>query len=141
MFYDRFEELCNKKGVSPSKAAIDAKINKSTVTYWKNNPTSKPTGQVAEKLCSYFEITMSELYGDSIKEEKWPILTKKDEHDIARDLESIMAKLEGGGDMMFDGDPMTDEARESIMAAMKLGLQAAKVKNKERFTPKKYRKE
>lgn len=35
---------------------------------------------------------------------------------------------------------MSDEARESIRAAMKLGLEAAKVKNKERFTPKKYRK-
>ena len=34
-----------------------------------------------------------------------------------------------------------DEARESIRAAMKLGLEAAKVKNKERFTPKKFRKE
>ena len=29
---------------------------------------------------------------------------------------------------------------ESIRAAMKLGLEAAKVKNKERFTPRKYRK-
>jgi len=40
---------------------------------------------------------------------------------------------------MFDGNPLTDEARESIIAAMKLGLEAAKVKNKERFTPKKYK--
>jgi hypothetical protein len=36
---------------------------------------------------------------------------------------------------------MSDEARESIRSAMKLGLEAAKLKNKERFTPKKYRKE
>ena len=59
----------------------------------------------------------------------------------ARDLEAIMAELEAGGDMMFDGDPMTPEARESIMSAMRLGLEAAKAKNKERFTPRKYRKE
>ena len=52
-----------------------------------------------------------------------------------------MAELEAGGDMMFDGDPMTPEARESIMSAMRLGLEAAKAKNKERFTPHKYRKE
>lgn len=72
---------------------------------------------------------------------KAPTLTKKDERDIARDLEAIMAELEAGGDMMFDGDPMTPEARESIMSAMRLGLEAAKAKNKERFTPRKYRKE
>lgn len=49
--------------------------------------------------------------------------------------------LDTAGDLQFDGDPMSDEARESIRAAMKLGLEAAKVKNKERFTPKKFRKE
>lgn len=70
-----------------------------------------------------------------------PILTAKDERDIARDLEQIMAQLDAGGDLMFDGDPMSEEAKESIRAAMKLGLEAAKVKNKERFTPKRYRKE
>lgn len=72
---------------------------------------------------------------------KAPVLTEKDERDIARDLERIMAQLDAGGDLMFDGDPMSDEARDSIKAAMKLGLEAAKVKNKERFTPKPYRKE
>ena len=51
-----------------------------------------------------------------------------------------MSALDSAGDLQFDGDPMSDEARESIRAAMKLGLEAAKVKNKERFTPRKYRK-
>jgi len=41
---------------------------------------------------------------------------------------------------MFDGNPMTDEAKESILAAMEVGLQMAKLKNKEKYTPKKYRK-
>ncbi|MGI6013704.1 MAG: helix-turn-helix domain-containing protein [Oscillospiraceae bacterium] len=68
-----------------------------------------------------------------------PTLTKKDERDIARDLEKIMEQLDASGDLMFDGDPMSEEARESIKAAMKLGLEAAKLKNKARFTPKKYR--
>lgn len=68
MFYDRFVELCSVHGVSPSKAAQEAGINKSTVTYWKNHAESKPTGQLAEKLCSYFNVSMNELYGDTQKE-------------------------------------------------------------------------
>ena len=35
---------------------------------------------------------------------------------------------------------MSDEARDSIMNAIELGLKAAKIKNKEKYTPKKYRK-
>ena len=69
-----------------------------------------------------------------------PILSKRDERDIARTLETLMDQLENGSDLMFDGDPISDEARESIRSAMDLGLKAAKIKNKERFTPKKYRK-
>lgn len=69
-----------------------------------------------------------------------PVLTEKDKRDIARDLEAMMEQLEAGGDMMFDGNPMSDEARESIRNALQMGLEIAKVKNKERFTPKKYRK-
>ena len=59
--------------------------------------------------------------------------------DIARELESMMAHLDIAGDLMFDGDPMSDEARRSIRSALQLGLEAAKLKNKEVYTPKKYR--
>lgn len=76
----------------------------------------------------------------AIQNKTTPTLTEKDERDIAKDLERIMAQLDSSGDLMFDGDPMSDEARESMLSAMRLGLQAAKLKNKERFTPKKYKK-
>ena len=78
---------------------------------------------------------------NSYESESTSTLTDRDRRDIARDLERIMEALDTAGDLQFDGDPMSDEARESIRAAMKLGLEAAKVKNKERFTPKKFRKE
>lgn len=92
------------------------------------------------KIAEYFGVSVGFLVDGTDHEKKAPALTAKDQRDIARDLESIMDALENAGDLQFDGDPMSDEARESIRAAMKLGLEAAKVKNKERFTPKKYRK-
>ena len=42
---------------------------------------------------------------------------------------------------MFDGEPLTPEAMDSILAAMQVGMEIAKKKNKEKYTPKKYRKE
>ncbi|GKH49621.1 transcriptional regulator [Eubacteriales bacterium] len=75
------------------------------------------------------------------QKEKAPALTKKDERDIAKDMERLRQSLETGDGLMFDGDPLSDEAKESILAAMKMGLEIAKVKNKEKYTPKKYRKE
>ena len=79
--------------------------------------------------------------GISVEEKKAPTLTDKDKRDIARDVERIMSNLETSGDLMFDGVPMSQEAKESMAAAMKLGLEAARLKNKETYTPKKYKKE
>ena len=139
MFYDKFVLLCALKGVSPSKAAVDAGISKSLVTKWKVNSVDVPSPEILKKLSAYFGVPVSRLLSE--EEQKTPTLTEKDERDIAKDLERIMAQLGTSGDLMFDGDPMSDEARESMLAAMELGLRAAKLKNKARFTPKKYRKE
>lgn len=65
MFYDRFVSLCAKRGVTPSRAAIDAGLSKSTVTKWKNDPSSRPTGTVIDKLTRYFGISISELLGET----------------------------------------------------------------------------
>ncbi len=51
--------------MSPSRAAIDAGLSKSTVTKWKNDPTTRPTGAVIEKLTNYFGISISELLGEN----------------------------------------------------------------------------
>lgn len=137
MFYDKYVAACQDKGISPSKAAEEIGLNKASVTNWKKNGYT-PRADVLRRIADYFGVPMSFFLGEN---EKAPLITEKEQRDIARDLEGIMEQLEGSGDLMFDGDPMSAEARESIRAAMKLGLEAARLKNKARFTPKKYRKE
>lgn len=52
-----------------------------------------------------------------------------------------MNSLETSGELMFDGVPMSDEARAAMAAAMRVGLEEAKRRNKETYTPKKFKKE
>lgn len=63
-FYDRFSKLCERKGVSPTRAAVEAGIAKSAVTNWKQKG-GEPTGENAKKLCAYFGVTRSELFDDT----------------------------------------------------------------------------
>lgn len=91
----------------------------------------------AQVIANYLGIDVTEILTGTKPSDS---LTSRDQKDIAKDLEALMEKLDSADSLEFDGDPMSDEARESILAAMKLGLEAAKVKNKERFTPNKYRK-
>lgn len=61
MFYDRFLELCNHKGIKPSPAAAEAGISKSLVTKWKKNSSEVPSMDILEKLAKYFGVPVSDL--------------------------------------------------------------------------------
>ena len=73
MFYDRFKQLCDEKGISIYKAATDIGLNRAAANKWKSG--SIPNGQTLNKLADYFEVTNDFLLGH----EKTPTLTKKDE--------------------------------------------------------------
>ena len=137
MFYDVFLRLCASKNVSPSKAAEAVGLNRAAVAKWKNGAT--PSAVTAIKLADYFGVTTDYLLGKPTQKEIPPVLTKKDERDIEKILAAARSQLENQEGLMFDGDPASPEAIESILAAMELGLQAAKQRNKEKYTPKKYR--
>ena len=77
MFYDRFVNLCELKGVSLSKAAVEAGISTSLVTKWKNNSINIPSPEVLDKLSKYFGISISELLGENEQKEK-PAISEDD---------------------------------------------------------------
>ena len=71
-----------------------------------------------------------------------PSLTAKDERDIAKDLENIMRKLTTGeaGPAAYDGEVLDPEAAELFKDELEIALRRLKMINKEKYTPKKYKK-
>lgn len=112
-------------------------LAESTISQYENGKR-QPDNETVFRMADYFDVTVGYLLG--VENGITPALTEKDRRDIAKDIEDLMAKLDSHDTLEFDGDPMSDEARASIRAAMQLGLEAAKAKNKERFTPKKFKK-
>lgn len=100
----------------------------------------EPNSETLIRIADFYNVSTDYLMGRVINHPLSSGLTERDERDISKTLEKLMDQLDSGRDLMFDGDPISDEARESIRSAMELGLKAAKIKNKGRFTPKKYRK-
>ena len=116
-------------------------VAESTISQYETGKR-EPDFETLLKLGEFFNVSVDYLLrGDNPQNNKTPALTKKDERDIAKTLANLKETLENEEGLMFDGDPMSDEAKESILAAMELGLQAAKLKNKEKYTPKKYKKD
>lgn len=95
-----------------------------------------PDHETLLKLAEYFDTTVDFiLRGENTKD------GKLSRNDVGENVDSLLEDLENAEGLMLYGDPLSEEARASIVAAMKLGMEAAKAKNKEKFTPKKYRKE
>lgn len=67
MFYDTFSQLCKEISTTPSRAAQDMGINKSTVTYWKTKEVV-PNGATLNKIADYFGVTLDYLLGNEQKE-------------------------------------------------------------------------
>lgn len=56
-FYTRFIQLCNEKGVAPSRAVSDAGLTKAAASMWKKNPDTKPSAETIEALANYFNVS------------------------------------------------------------------------------------
>ena len=120
-----------------------------TIQKWESG-IAEPSVAKLKILAEMFGVNMDQLLNSdltcSLKETgdpvggNEPVITKKDQRDISEILaqtESILQNQEG---LMFDGEPASPEAIESIIAAMRFGMSQAAVINK-KYTPKKYRKE
>lgn len=69
MFYDKYAQICKRRGISMSAAAMEAGLSKSLVTKWKVNKVEVPSPDVLKKLSAYFSIPVSELIGEEDKKE------------------------------------------------------------------------
>ena len=86
MFFDIFYELYKQKGISCKKAAEEIGLSNSITTKWKKTGAT-PGVETLDKVAAYFNVSMDYLLGKESEQKKMPVLTKKDELDIARILE------------------------------------------------------
>ncbi len=136
--YEIFVKLLEKYGVTAYKVSKATGIAGSTFTDWKNG-RSAPKQDKLQKIADYFGVSIEYLMtGKQNTEKEVPALTSKDERDIEKILNQTKAQLLSQEGLMFDGKPASSEAIESILSAMQIGMEIAKKKNKEKYTPKKY---
>ena len=110
-------------------------VKYTTLTDWVNG-NSYPRIDKIEMMANFFGIEKSDLV-----EDRSPSLSRRDTRDIEKILEQTREQLTSQEGLMFDGDPASPEAIDSILSAMQIGMEMAKKKNKEKYTPKKYKKD
>lgn len=66
MFYDTFVALCEIKGVTPTRAAIEIGMSKGTPTTWKKLGTTPRAAQL-QNIADYFGVSVSDLLSNEIE--------------------------------------------------------------------------
>jgi transcriptional regulator with XRE-family HTH domain len=103
---------------------------------------SQPDFDTLKKLADFFDVTIDYLISGDIEKKKdhLPELTDKNEKDIAKRMEGIKKDLKSADGLNFSGEPMSDEAIESLLEAMEYAVRQTQRINK-KYIPKKHRKD
>ena len=144
IMYEIFSELLQKYGVTPYKVSKETGVSQSTLSDWKRG-ISTPKPDKLQKIADYFGVPLTYLLTGNApeqKKEKSSELNSKDERDTAKDLDSIMEKLSTGesGPASYNGEELDPEAAELFRDELEIALRRLKIINKEKYTPKKYKK-
>ncbi len=136
VFSKRLRYYLSKYEMTQAELAKRLGVGTTSVYNWCNG-IKTPRMDKVDVMCDLFNCSRSDL----IEEKPPSTLTPRDERDIEKILDQTREQLLSQEGLMFDGKPASPEAVESIISAMQIGMEMAKKKNKEKYTPKKYRKE
>ena len=142
--------LRKKKGFTVNQLALYSGVSSAQISRIENGLRGVPKPETIKKLSEalghpYEDLMQVAGYIDDNTKTDLPALTEKDERDIQKELEKIIKGLKtGNGFAAFGGmdiDELDEEDRELLIASLEHSLRLAKRIAKQKFTPKKYRKE
>lgn len=135
MLKDRLKQLRIEKGKTQKEMAKDLGTTDVSIGRYEAG-TREPKTDILNALADYFDVTTDYLLGRTNERN----FTQKDEKSIQKDLKLIMEEFKTGkaGPVCYDGVEFENDELALIENAMETALKIAKLKNKEKYTPKKY---
>lgn len=110
-------------------------VARTTYTAYENG-TKQPPMETVNKIADVFGVTTDYLYGRT--DSKQPEFSSNEKKDIAKQMEEIRKDLESQDGLSFYGEPLSEEALESLMESMEYVVKQTKKINR-KYIPKKYR--
>lgn len=134
-------KLRTEKGLTQEELGNILNVKKAAVSKYELG-RAQPSPDILKKLSDFFGVSIDHLLNNdtTLKNNQNTSLTTKDNKEITSMLEEMKRKLQNEEGLMFDGNPATPESVQSILDAMQIGMEMAKKRNKEKYTPKKYKK-
>ena len=143
--YKIFEELCKENCVTPYRVCKETGITTATISNWKAGRYT-PKADKMQKIADYFGVSLEYLMTGEVltvsiqsQESTKSELTARDERDIAKDLDNIMAKIRSGEDspLRYNGQEIDERSLNLLESAIEMSLRDLKTINKEKYNPHK----
>lgn len=144
-FSVRLKELRKERRLTQKQLAQILFVDDTSISKYENGKNG-PENVILQQMADYFNVSIDYLLGrtdnrNSSNNEGWtPTLTNKDNLDIEKALNRTLESLESQEGLMLSGSPVDEDDWELLKAAIQNGLEYAKKMNKQKYTPKKYRK-
>lgn len=137
VFSKRLRYYLSEYNMTQAELAKRLGVGTTSVYNWCNG-LKTPRMDKVDAMCDLFHCSRSDLMSDENTEHS--TLTPRDEKDIEKIIEHTREQL-----LSQEGLCLTVILlllkRGSSLAAMQIGMEMAKKKNKEKYTPKKYKKD
>lgn len=144
MIGDRIKEQRQKNRYTQKMLASKVSTSPQVISNWERGYT-EPSADDISRLSEVLDCSSDYLLGKSnslIPERIANSLSDKDERDIAKRMEKMKKDLiEGNADgqgLNFRGEPMSEEAMESLLEALEHAERIATLANK-KFAPNRYK--
>ncbi|HAT4309638.1 TPA: helix-turn-helix domain-containing protein [Clostridium perfringens] len=138
------QNLMDSKGWTKYRLAKEAGLGQSTVHEIMSGKKKSPNAKTLQKLATALGVTVDTFFNDDsspneskANKERDYSLTIKEQETIDKEAQKILDDMT----LSFskNKDILTEEDYFAIEMALKSSLEAIKIKNKKKFTPKKYK--
>ena len=133
---DRVKTICKERKIPISRLEKDLGFSNGYIGQLRKGVL--PDDRL-RAIANYLDVTTQYLMMGDDSEEPAPVLTARNERDIAKDLNRIMEKLSAGedGPASYDGEELDPEAAELFRDELDIALRRLKIINKEKYGRKK----
>ena len=116
--YERFEQLLQKRGVTPYKVSKETGVTQTSLSNWKSGRNT-PSAKTLQKLADYFGVTVGYLMGT---EEEEPNATDKENNPIVLDDDALelLEELKERPEMRTLFSVSRKTTKEDILKAVKI---------------------
>ena len=139
MFGKRIRKLRLEQNLKQKDLAAKLGISTSSVGMYERE-LRQPDAEILKKIADFFNVSIDYILCNSDKRDHSE-LTYKDNRNIAKTLDMLKDQIDNNesGELNYNGIEVTDDDAELLMDALDMALRRIKRKNKEKYTPKKYK--